>query len=354
MVGTESSPGLGSPAARKKKVQKENRDWLWELCQKGEIPIQDARQFFDQIDTEKMITMTTDGGANPNPGPAGWGVLVRQNGKFLCLWKAYPRASNNVMEISAVIAGPNYLPANMIVWLSTDSQYVQKGVTEWMPRWKRNGWKNSKKAGVANKSLWLSLDSAIERHRRVEFTWVKAHSGLIHNEISDTLATRGVKGKTYCPVSWFDTLPADTETEDDPNIPQTEVITQTEEFGADEEHLPPLGTWVRPLGLNEDEAADQAEERERSIRQFAHDQLGNSTAPTSEDEEAPQPGDVPIIKTGWAAVDGQPQDTNISDLNWGAPSEEMKGIEQEQSQVPGCSLYVRRGIEEETTDARSP
>jgi hypothetical protein len=91
----------------------------------GEIPIQDAKQFFDQIDTEKMITMTTDGGANPNPGPAGWGVLVRQNGKFLCLWKAYPRASNNVMEISAVIAGLNYLPANMIVWLSTEGTNLQ-------------------------------------------------------------------------------------------------------------------------------------------------------------------------------------------------------------------------------------
>jgi hypothetical protein len=81
----------GPPVARKQKVQKENRDWLWELCQRGEIPIQNARQFFDQIDTGKMITMTTDGGANPNPGPAGWGVLVRQNGKFLCLWKAYPK-----------------------------------------------------------------------------------------------------------------------------------------------------------------------------------------------------------------------------------------------------------------------
>jgi ribonuclease HI len=178
----------------KKKVQKEKRDWIWELCQRGEIPIQDARQFFDQIDTEKMITITTDGGANPNPRPSGWGVLVRQNGKFLCLWKNYARASNNVMEISAVIAGLNCLPPHMVIWLSTDSQYVQKGVTEWMPKWKLNGWKNSKKAGVANKSLWLGLESAIERHRRVEFSWVKAHSGLIHNEIADTLATRGVKG----------------------------------------------------------------------------------------------------------------------------------------------------------------
>jgi ribonuclease HI len=264
----------GSPRILKKKAPKEKRDWIWELCQRGETPVQDAGPFFDQIDTGKMITMTTDGGANPNPGPAGWGVLIRQNGKFLCLWKGYDRASNNVMEISAVIAGLNYLPAHMVVWLSTDSQYVQKGVTEWMPKWKRNGWKNSKKAGAANKSLWLSLESAIERHRRVEFTWVKAHSGLIHNEIADTLATRGVNGKSYCPTTLYNVLPPDTESEDDPNIPQTEVITQTDEFGADEEHLPESGTWMRSWGLNEEEASELAEEREPSIKQFAHDQLG--------------------------------------------------------------------------------
>jgi ribonuclease HI len=97
-----------------------------------------------------------------------------------------------------------------------------------MPKWKKNGWRNSKKAGVANKSLWLALDAAVARHRRIEFTWVKAHSGLIHNEIADTLATRGVKGGTYCPIDWFDKLPPDTEEEDDPSIPATEVITQTD------------------------------------------------------------------------------------------------------------------------------
>jgi ribonuclease HI len=177
-----------------------------------------------------MITMTTDGGANPNPGPAGWGVLIRQNGKFLCLWKHYSRASDNVMEPSAVIAGLNYLPPGMTVWRSTDSQFVQKGINEWMQKWKRNGWRNSKKAGVANKSLWLALETAISRQRCVEFAWVKAHSGLLHNEIADTLATRGVNWTTYCPTDWFDELPDDTEQEDDPNIPDTEVITQTEEW----------------------------------------------------------------------------------------------------------------------------
>jgi hypothetical protein len=112
----------------KRKEPKQTRDWIWELCERRETPIRDAKEFSDQIITDKMVTMTTDGGANPNPGPAGWEVLVRQNGKFLCLWKHYPKSSNNVMELSAVIAGLNYLPSGMVVWLSTDSQYVQKGM----------------------------------------------------------------------------------------------------------------------------------------------------------------------------------------------------------------------------------
>jgi hypothetical protein len=117
------------------------------------------------------------------------------------------------------------------------------------------------------------LEAAITRHRRVEFTWVKAHSGILHNEVADTLATRGAKGGSYCPVSWFDNLPEYTETEDDPNIPQTEVITQTDEFGAEEEHLPEFGTLAVNYGLNEEEAAERMEERERSVQQFAHDVL---------------------------------------------------------------------------------
>jgi hypothetical protein len=195
------------------------------------------------------------------------------------------------------------------------------------------------------------LESAIERHRRVEFTWVKAHSGLIHNEIAYTLATRGVTGDSYCQVPYYDTLPADTETENDRSIPQTEVITQTDEFGADEEHLPQFGTWVRSWGLNEEEAAERAEEREQSLKQFTHDILGNSTAPTSEDEDAPQPGEIPVIKSGWSAVVGPSQDMNLSE--WGGQVEPE--TVQEQTQANECYIRVRRGIgeEDEATDARS-
>jgi hypothetical protein len=85
---------------------------------------------------------------------------------------------------------------------------------------------------------------------------VKAHSGLLHNEVADTLATRGVKGSTYCPINWFDQLPPDTESDDDPSIPFSEVITQTDEFGADEEHLPSFGTPAVVYGFNEEEAEE--------------------------------------------------------------------------------------------------
>jgi ribonuclease HI len=80
-----------------------------------------------------MVTATTDGGARPNPGNARWGVLIRQNKKFICLWKHYPHASNNAMEIGAAIAGLTFLPPGMRIWLSTDSQYVEKGINEWTP-----------------------------------------------------------------------------------------------------------------------------------------------------------------------------------------------------------------------------
>jgi ribonuclease HI len=198
----------------------------------------DASGFVQQIRLDKMITLTTDGGAKPNPGRAGWGVLVRQNGKFVFLWKHYPRASNNVMELSAVIAGLTFLPPNMVVWISTDSQYVQKGIKEWMPNWKRNGWKNPKKAGVANKSLWMSLDTEIARRRAVQFSWVKAHSRILLNEIADTLTTRRVDSKSDFPRNRFDELPADTEPEDGPELcNMAPVITQTAEWDEDV-HVP--------------------------------------------------------------------------------------------------------------------
>jgi ribonuclease HI len=122
------------------------------------------------------------------------------------------------MELSAVIAALSFLPQGMIVSISTDSKYVQKGITEWIHSWKRNGCENGKKAPGANKSLWMELDSEIDRHRNVEFSWVKAHSGISHNEIADQLATRGVQGSSFFPTRKFDVLPEDSEMEDDKDL----------------------------------------------------------------------------------------------------------------------------------------
>jgi ribonuclease HI len=264
------------------------------------------------------------------------------------------------MEIDGVIAGLNYLPPEMKVWLSTDSQCVQKGVNGWMPKWKRNGWRNSKKAGIANKSLWLGLEAAIARHRRIEFTWVKAHSGILHNEIADTLATRGVKGNTYCPINWCDQLPDDTETEDDPNTPPTEVITQTEEFGADEEHLPSFGTPAVVYGFNDEEAAERVEERDRSIRHFLYEQRGNSSTPVSEDEEFHEPNWTVLIQNGGAALGNggpEPQDQDQEpevNSQWGNSRWTTVEEEQEQNQEPDFSLQIRRENEEMMTNSVAP
>jgi hypothetical protein len=137
----------------------------------------------------------------------------------------------------------------------------------------------------------------------------------LDNEIADTLATLGVQGSIYCPIDWFDRLPPDTEEEDDPSIPPTERITQTEEFGADEEHLPSFGTRERVCGFNEEEAgeiseaaaeaerAQQEAERERGIRHFLHDVCGNSSSPVTDDEDYSNTGGTVVITPEMTVVD---------------------------------------------------
>jgi hypothetical protein len=184
----------------------------------------------------------------------------------------------------------------MVVWLSTDSQYVQKWIMEWMTKWKTNGRKNSKKAGIANKSLWLALDEAIGLHRRVEFSWVKAHPGLIHNEIADTLATRGVRGGSYCPTNRFDELPPDTEPEDVPEARDVDsIVKQVDEYDEDT-HLPPFSTKAISYGFNQEEIQEQ---RDAQFAGFSREVLGNSSSVVSDDSESdvPQSQDT-IVMTG--------------------------------------------------------
>jgi ribonuclease HI len=118
-------------------------------------------EFGQNLERDKMAHIITDGGANPNPGPAGWGVLMRQSGKYAENWGHWDMASNNAMELLAVTEALGNIPDGMHVWVMTDSAYVKNGITQWIVNWKRNGWKNSGRARVANRSLWQSLEAAV-------------------------------------------------------------------------------------------------------------------------------------------------------------------------------------------------
>jgi ribonuclease HI len=177
-----------------------SHDWL--AIQRAREQEVEWIKFGQELERDKMVHVVTDGGARPNPGAAGWGVLMRQSGKFAINWGHWDMATNNAMEILAVTEALANIPDGMHVWGMTDSAYVKNGITEWVSNWIRNGWKNTGGARVSNKSLWQKLMAAVNRMKRVEWSWVKAHNGRLLNEWADTLATRGVMGVPRpCPVA---------------------------------------------------------------------------------------------------------------------------------------------------------
>jgi len=133
----------------------------------------------------------TDGACRGNPGPGGWGALLRYNGHEKILYGAEPLTTNNRMELLAAIHALESLKRPCRVRLTTDSQYVQKGIQEWLANWKRRGWKTSAKKPVKNQDLWVALDEAIARHD-IQWKWVKGHDGNPGNEEADALANRGI------------------------------------------------------------------------------------------------------------------------------------------------------------------
>lgn len=137
------------------------------------------------------VEIFTDGACRGNPGPGGWGVLMRYAGEEKSLWGGESDTTNNRMELNAVIEGLAALKRPCEVTLTSDSTYVLKGIQEWMPNWKKRGWKTASKQPVKNVDLWQKLDAVIGEHK-IDWRWVKGHSGHRENEIADQLANRGI------------------------------------------------------------------------------------------------------------------------------------------------------------------
>lgn len=138
------------------------------------------------------VELFTDGACKGNPGPGGWGALLRYQGHEKRLCGGELETTNNRMELTAAIEGLKALTRACDVELTTDSSYVKDGINSWMANWKARGWKTSAKKPVKNKDLWQALDEQVNRHQ-VNWHWVKGHSGHPENEIADDLANLGVE-----------------------------------------------------------------------------------------------------------------------------------------------------------------
>lgn len=137
------------------------------------------------------VIMYTDGACSGNPGPGGWGVVIRFGEHEKELYGGEPDTTNNRMELMAAIEGLNGLKRPCTVALYTDSSYVKNGITQWLKGWKAKGWKTASKKPVKNQELWQALDEAQARHQ-VSWHWVKGHAGHPDNERADELARMGV------------------------------------------------------------------------------------------------------------------------------------------------------------------
>jgi ribonuclease HI len=148
------------------------------------------------VPTERTVEVYTDGACSGNPGPGGWGALLRygHHEKELYGGDAGP-TTNNRMELTAPIQALESLTRPATVCINTDSTYVRNGITEWLPRWKANGWLTRSREPVKNADLWKRLDEACSRHQ-VRWEWIKGHAGHPENERADRLAVRGVREVT--------------------------------------------------------------------------------------------------------------------------------------------------------------
>jgi ribonuclease HI len=145
----------------------------------------------DKKMSKKVIEIFTDGACRGNPGPGGWGALLRYEDKERELYGYQADTTNNQMELMAAIQGLEALTRPCQVVLTTDSKYVMQGITEWMVGWKRKGWKTAAGKPVKNIELWQRLDAATQAHQ-IDWRWVKGHSGHAENERVDQLANKAI------------------------------------------------------------------------------------------------------------------------------------------------------------------
>ncbi len=144
--------------------------------------------------SEVVVEIFTDGACKGNPGPGGWGALLRYDKTEKELCGGERLTTNNRMELLAVIRALESLKRRCVVKLHTDSQYVQKGISEWIINWKKRGWKTADKKPVKNEDLWRELDQLAAQHD-IDWIWVKGHAGHDGNERADALANKGCEGQ---------------------------------------------------------------------------------------------------------------------------------------------------------------
>ena len=142
--------------------------------------------------TMSDVVIYTDGACRGNPGPGGWGALLLAGEKVREICGGVSRTTNNRMELTAAIEALNALKRPCKVQLYTDSEYVRRGISEWLPNWRARRWRTASGAPVKNEDLWRALDAAAQRHQ-VSFHWVKGHAGHPENERADQLANLGIE-----------------------------------------------------------------------------------------------------------------------------------------------------------------
>ena len=139
-----------------------------------------------------LVQIFTDGACKGNPGPGGWGAIMKYGDHVKELNGYSAETTNNIMELTAVIEALKSLTRPCAIILTTDSNYVKNGITQWIHNWKKKGWKTANKQPVKNKECWLQLDVEVQRHQ-IEWKWVKGHSGHPENERADELANEAVE-----------------------------------------------------------------------------------------------------------------------------------------------------------------